>query len=157
MDYWKNITRMQPSEQKVKIRIKCHGDMQVPEKIKVGDWIDLRSAEDVIMSPFEYGLISLGISMELPAGYEAHVVPRSSTFSRYGIILANSIGIIDNSYCGDNDIWHFPAIALRATQIKKGDRICQFRIVKKQPEIKFIEVSSLGNANRGGLGSTGRN
>jgi dUTP pyrophosphatase len=93
--------------------------------------------------------------MELPEGYEAHILPRSSTFKKFGIILSNSEGIIDNSFRGDNDIWGFPAIALRPTTIYRGDRICQFRIVKKQPQVEFEEVESLGNDNRGGFGSTG--
>ena len=119
------------------------------------DWIDLRSAETVEMKQGEYRLISLGVSMQLPKGCEAHVAPRSSTFKNFGIILANSIGIIDESYCGDNDIWRFPAIAMRDTVINKGDRICQFRIMEKMPKVNFIKVETLGNADRGGIGSTG--
>lgn len=119
------------------------------------DWIDLRSAETVTMEPGDFRIISLGVAMELPEGYEAHILPRSSTFKKFGIILSNSEGIIDNSYCGDKDIWGFPAIALRPTTIYRGDRICQFRIVKKQPQVEFEEVESLGNDNRGGFGSTG--
>lgn len=140
----------------MKIKIKYHDkEMAKIQKIKIGDWIDLRVAEDVVMDQGEYKLLSLGVSMQLPEGYEAHVVPRSSTFKNFGIILANSFGIIDESYCGDNDIWKFPAIALRRTKISKGDRICQFRIVKKMPEVEFVEVETLGNADRGGIGSTG--
>ncbi len=119
------------------------------------EWIDLRSAETVTMEPGEFRIISLGVAMELPEGYEGHVAPRSSTFKKFGIIQANSLGIIDHSYCGDKDIWGFPAIALRQTTIYRGDRICQFRIVKKQPQVEFEEVESLGNDNRGGFGSTG--
>lgn len=119
------------------------------------DWIDLRSAETVTMEPGDFKIISLGVAMELPEGYEGHVAPRSSTFKKFGIIQANSLGIIDHSYCGDKDIWGFPAIALRPTTIYRGDRICQFRIVKKQPQVEFEEVESLGNDNRGGFGSTG--
>ena len=138
----------------MEIQINYHGNMPI-EKISVGDWIDLRAAEDTIMSSGEFKIISLGISMKLPEGYEAHVVPRSSTFKKWGIIQANGIGVIDNTYCGDDDIWKFPAIALRDTHIYKGDRICQFRIVKKQPEFSFVEVDHLGDQNRGGFGSTG--
>lgn len=138
----------------MEIQINYHGTMPI-EKISVGDWIDLRAAEDTIMSSGEFKIISLGISMKLPEGYEAHVVPRSSTFKKWGIIQANGIGVIDNTYCGDDDIWKFPAIALRDTHIYKGDRICQFRIVKKQPEFTFVEVDHLGDQNRGGFGSTG--
>ena len=124
-------------------------------KIAQGDWIDLRAAETVEMKSGEFKLIPLGIAMQLPDGYEANVVPRSSTFKNFGIIQTNSFGIIDNSYCGDNDQWFFPAYAMRDTVIRKNDRICQFRIVKKQPEIEFEEVYHLGNPDRGGHGSTG--
>lgn len=140
----------------MKVLIKYH-DQQKIGKIAVGDWIDLRSAETVIMETGEFRLISLGVSMKLPEGYEAHVVPRSSTFKNFGILLANSFGVIDNSYSGDKDIWKFPAIAMRDTIIHKGDRIAQFRIMKKQPEIEFIEVDELVGPNRGGIGSTGIN
>lgn len=140
------------------IKIKYHdSEMEKIKAIKVGDFIDLRAAETVKIRKGKYKLISLGVSMELPKGYYAEVVPRSSTFKNFGIMLANSIGIIDESYCGDNDIWRFPAIALRRTKINKGDRICQFRIVKKMPEVEFVEVETLGNADRGGIGSTGKN
>lgn len=125
------------------------------EKIDKGDWIDLRSAETVELKTGEYRLIPLGIGMKLPTGYEAHIVPRSSTFKSFGIIQTNSMGIIDSSYCGDNDQWHFPAFALRDTIIHKGDRICQFRIVEKQPPVKFEVVEHLDDIDRGGLGSTG--
>lgn len=124
-------------------------------KIEKGDWIDMRAAETVEMKAGEFRLISLGVAMELPEGYEAHVVPRSSTFKKFGIIQTNGIGIIDNSYCGDTDCWFFPALAIRDTIIVKDDRICQFRIVKKQPEITFETVEKLGNKDRGGHGSTG--
>lgn len=136
------------------ITINTHGN-PLPEAIANGDWIDLRAAERVVMVAGDYRLISLGVSMELPEGYEAHVAPRSSTFKKWSIIMVNSIGIIDNSYCGDDDIWHFPALAMRDTIIEKGDRIAQFRIVEKQPPIRFEQVESLGNENRGGIGSTG--
>lgn len=120
------------------------------------DWIDLRAAETVDMEPMEFKLIPLGIAMQLPAGYEAHVIPRSSTFKNFGIIQANSMGLIDESYCGDNDQWYFPAIALRKTTIRTNDRICQFRIMKHQPQIEFHEVDNLNNESRGGIGSTGK-
>ena len=120
------------------------------------DWIDLRAAEPVDMEPMEFKLIPLGIAMQLPAGYEAHVIPRSSTFKNFGIIQANSMGLIDESYCGDNDQWYFPAIALRKTTIRTNDRICQFRIMKHQPQIEFHEVDNLNNESRGGIGSTGK-
>lgn len=120
------------------------------------DWIDLRCAEDMVMKAGEFRLIPLGVAMELPAGYEAHVVPRSSTYKNFGIIQTNHMGVIDESYCGDHDQWFFPAYALRDTQIQRGDRICQFRIMEHQPAIEFEEVDSLGHEDRGGLGSTGR-
>lgn len=119
------------------------------------DWIDLRSAIDVELKAGEYKLIPLGIGMKLPKGYEAHIVPRSSTFKNFGIIQTNHQSVIDESYCGDNDQWFYPVYALRDTVIHKNDRICQFRIMKKQPEIKFIETEILEDVNRGGFGSTG--
>lgn len=126
--------------------------------IEKGDWIDLRAAEDVTFKAFEHKLISLGIAMELPEGYEAYIVPRSSTYKNFGIIQANHIGIVDSSYCGDNDIWKMSAIALRDTVIHKGDRICQFRIqttMKNDADLDFVEVNALEGKDRGGYGSTG--
>jgi dUTP pyrophosphatase len=120
------------------------------------DWIDLRAAEDVDLKAHEYRLIPLGVAMELPAGYEAHVVPRSSTFKNFGIIQTNHHGIIDSSYCGDNDQWHMPVYALRDTHISVNDRICQFRIIENQPPLSFCEVGRLGGDDRGGFGSTGK-
>lgn len=126
------------------------------QKISKGDWIDLYTADDVFMRDGEFRLIPLGVAMELPDGYEAIVAPRSSTFKNYRLIMANSLGIIDSSYCGDNDQWHFPAKALADIFIPKGSRIGQFRIQKIQPEFEFVEVDSLGNEDRGGIGSTGK-
>lgn len=125
-------------------------------KIDKGDWIDLRAAEDVMLKEGDFKLISLGVAMQLPKGYEAHIVPRSSTFKNYGIIQTNHQAVIDESYCGDNDIWKYPALAMRDTVIHKNDRICQFRIVKKMPTVEFEEVKILGNDDRGGFGSTGK-
>lgn len=139
----------------MKIRVRYHGGVPPLEKLPQGDWIDLRSAETVEMKTGEYRLISLGVSMRLPPGYEAHVVPRSSTFKKWGIIQANSMGVIDESYCGDGDVWFFPAIALRDTLIEQGDRICQFRIVQKMPAVTLETVDFLAAPDRGGLGSTG--
>ena len=119
------------------------------------DWIDLRAAEDVTLKAGEFKLIPLGVAMKLPQGYEAHVVPRSSTFKNFGVIQTNHCGIIDESYCGDNDQWYFPAYALRDTQIHANDRICQFRIMEHQPTIQFEETEKLTGADRGGIGSTG--
>ena len=140
----------------IDIKIKYLADIEPVQAISQGDWLDLRCAEDIEMKAGEYKLIPLGVAMELPKGYEAIVAPRSSTFKNFGIILANSIGVIDESYCGDNDQWHFPAIALRDTKIKRNDRICQFRIQEHQPVINFITVANLGNPDRNGLGSTGK-
>lgn len=120
------------------------------------DWIDLRAAENVSLKKGEFALIPLGIAMELPQGYEAHIVPRSSTFKNFGIIQTNHMGVIDESYCGDDDQWFMPALAVRDTEIHINDRICQFRIMKHQPVIRFQETNALSNPNRGGHGSTGR-
>lgn len=120
------------------------------------DWIDLRAAEDVELEKGKFKLIPLGVAMELPNGYEAHIVPRSSTFKNYGIIQTNGTGIIDNSYCGDSDQWMMPVYATRDTVIHMNDRICQFRIVRNQPGIVFYEVTRLHRKERGGFGSTGR-
>ena len=139
-----------------KIKIKYfRDDIERIKKIEQGDWIDLRVAEDTELKVGEFKLIPLGVGMILPDEYEAHVVPRSSTFMKFGVIQTNHFGIIDNSYCGENDQWHFPAYALRDTILHKNDRICQFRIVKKQDEIEFEEVERLKDKNRGGFGSTG--
>lgn len=140
------------------IKIKYHTDEI--EKLRYidgkSDWIDLRSAEDVELKAGEFKLISLGVSIRLPEGYEAHIVPRSSTFKTWGIIQTNSMGIVDESYHGDSDIWRMPVYATRDSKINKNDRICQFRIVKHQPIIKFEEVAYLSEINRGGFGSTGK-
>ena len=151
----------------IKIRY-TESDLIKLEKIQKGCWIDLRAAEDVMLDKGDFALISLGIAMELPVGYEAILASRSSTFKNYGIIMVNGIGVIDGfstdekgnviqgtGYCGDNDIWKMPVYATRFIKIKKNDRICQFRRHKKQPDIEFIEVERLGNDNRGGFGSTG--
>ncbi|MCQ2461343.1 MAG: dUTP diphosphatase [Clostridia bacterium] len=121
----------------------------------VSDWIDLRAAEDVEMKAGDWKLIPLGIALELPEGYEAHVVPRSSTYKNFGVIQTNSMGVIDATYCGDNDQWFWPALAMRDTVIHKNDRICQFRIMQNQPSLEFIEVEHLEGPDRGGFGSTG--
>ena len=124
---------------------------------EIGDWIDLRSAETVCLYKGEKALLRLGVAMKLPDGYEAIVAPRSSTFKNYGIIQTNGIGIIDSTYCGNNDEWMMPVLATREIMIHKNDRICQFRIQKKQPTIKFVVVDKLGDEDRGGFGSTGTN
>lgn len=127
------------------------------EKLEQGDWIDLRASVDVTLEAGDTALIPLGVGMILPTGYEAHMVPRSSTLKKFGIIQTNSIGIIDESYCGENDQWMMPVMAIRHTTIHKNDRICQFRIVEKQPRIIFEEVEKLNETSRGGFGSTGTN
>ena len=148
-------------ENKLQLKVKYFDkNIKRLEKISQGDWIDLRAASDVIMHPGDFKLIPLGIAVELPEGYEAHIVPRSSTFKNFGIIQTNSMGIIDHSYCGNNDQWLMPAYCLEnrhkdKTLIKKNDRICQFRIVKNQPTLKIKEVDYLDNEDRGGHGSTG--
>lgn len=139
----------------MKIQIKYLRDIEPIKQFKQGDLIDLVCAENTFLNFGEYKLIPLGVAMKLPDGYKANVYPRSSTFNKYGILLANSVGQIDNSYCGDNDEWKFPAVAFRDTFIPKNARICQFEIVKIQPPIEFEEVDELGNPDRGGIGSTG--
>ena len=142
----------------MKIRIKYFS--QEIEKLRYvdgkSDWIDLRAAKEVELKKGEFTLIPLGVAMELPAGYEAHVAPRSSTFKNFGIIQTNSMGVIDETYCGDNDQWFFPAYALRDTVIHVNDRICQFRVMEHQPALTFEETKTLGHEDRGGHGSTGK-
>ena len=122
-----------------------------------GDWVDLRAAETVDMKAGEFRIISLGISAKLPEGYEAHIAPRSSTFKNFGVLQVNSVGVIDNSYSGDNDVWGFAAYAVRDTTIHEGDRICQFRIMRRMEPVEFVEVEHLDGVDRGGFGSTGVN
>lgn len=138
------------------IKIKYFTDIDKIEKITKGDFIDLRAAEDVELKAGDFRLIPLGVAMQLPEGYEAHIVPRSSTFKTWGVIMTNSVGIIDESYCGSNDIWKMPVYATRDTVIHKNDRICQFRIMEHQPKIEFEEVDKLEGSDRGGFGSTGK-
>ena len=140
----------------MKIKVK-YFDKEIDklQKIAKGDWIDLRAAETVELKKDEFKLIPLGIGMILPKRYEAHIVPRSSTFKNFGIIQTNHMGVIDNSYNGNNDQWMFPAYAERDTIINKNDRICQFRIMRKQRKAKFVEIEHLKKTDRGGFGSTG--
>lgn len=119
------------------------------------DWIDLRASEEVELKAGEYKMIPLGVAMELPDGYEAHIAPRSSTFKNWGLLQTNSVGVVDGSYCGDNDMWRMPVYATRDTVVHVNDRVAQFRIMKNQPRIIFEEVKSLGHVDRGGFGSTG--
>ena len=142
----------------MKLQIKYHNEeIEKIKKIDKGDWIDLRAAEKVELKQGDFALISLGISMKLPDGYEAHLAPRSSTFKTWGIIQTNSIGVVDNSYSGNNDIWKMPVYATRDTVINVNDRICQFRIMPKMPVVDVEEVDNLEGPDRGGFGSTGTN
>lgn len=138
------------------VKVKYFTDVEPLAAIEGGDWYDLRTAEDASLSAFEFKLIPLGVAMELPEGYEAHIVPRSSAYKHFHVLQANHMGVIDNSYCGDNDQWMFPALAMTDTYIPKGTRICQFRLVRKQETIVFQTVDHLGNRDRGGFGSTGK-
>ena len=140
----------------MEIKIKYHADITPLEMTEKGDWIDLRTAEDAVIKAGDFKLISLGVSMQLPEGYEAVIIPRSSTFPTWGVFQTNHYGLIDNSYCGDTDIWKFPAWATRDVYIPKNTRICQFRIQKKMEKCEFTTVNRLENVNRGGFGSTGK-
>ena len=141
----------------MEIKIKYFTDIE-PIQFIAGksDWYDLRAAEDVEMKAGEFKLIKLGVAMQLPKGYEAIIAPRSSTFKNFGLLQTNSIGVVDETYCGDDDQWRFPALAMRDTVIHKNDRICQFRIFEHQPSVEFTVVETMGNANRGAFGSTGK-
>ena len=140
----------------MEIKIKYIRNIEPIKILDCGDWIDLRAAEETTIKAGEYKMIPLGVAMELPKGFEALVLPRSSTFKKYGVILANSMGVIDESYCGDADEWNFLAYAMRDTVIPKNERICQFRILEHQPKVSICEVDFLHNPNRGGIGSSGR-
>jgi dUTP pyrophosphatase len=139
----------------MQIDIKYHADIIPLKMVENGDWIDLRVAEDVRMRDGEFKIISLGVSMKLPEGYEAHIVPRSSTFKTWGIIQTNHMGVIDNSYCGDDDVWGFPAFATHDVFIPKNSRICQFRLMKKMESVTFSTVDTLNSVSRGGFGHSG--
>ena len=140
----------------MQIKIKYHNDVERIDILAQGDWLDLRAAERVEFKAGEHKLISLGVSVQLPQGYEAHVTPRSSTFKHWGLLQPNSPGIIDESYCGEADIWFWSAYATRDTVVEKNDRICQFRLVAKMPRPQLLEVEHLDGASRGGHGSTGK-
>jgi dUTP pyrophosphatase len=137
-----------------RIKIKKHHPDVVFKNIPNGDWQDLSIVEEAVLAEGDYKLLSFGFSAQLPEGFEAHIVPRSSTFKKYGILQTNGVGIVDNSYCGDNDIWMFPCYATKSIVIPAGERIAQFRIFKKQDALKFEFVDTLGNKERGGFGST---
>ncbi len=155
LEYYMEKAGLMPKGKTIKIKY-FEPDLEKIEKIASGDWIDLRCAERVVLKKGEYKTIRLGVGMIIPKGYEAHVLPRSSTAKNFGIMCANSMGVIDNSYSGDGDEWKFPAVAIRDTIIEKGDRICQFRIVKNQPAVMFETVEHLNEVSRGGIGSTGK-
>ena len=140
----------------MEIKVKYHADIHPLEKTDKGDWIDLRATEDVELKAGEFKLISLGVSMKLPDGYEANIVPRSSTFKHWGILQTNHFGVIDNSYSGNDDIWRFPAYATRDVLIEKNSRICQFRIQRKMEDVTLTTVDKLDDTNRGGFGSSGK-
>lgn len=142
---------------KIKVLAKNHGyfNSVLPKKYAYGDWIYLRAGKTMHIKKGEYVKIPLGVAMKLPRGYEAHVLPRSSTFINYHILMTNSMVIIDKSYCDRNDEWCFPAYAVENTVITRGDRIAQFRIVKNQPEVELVEVEYLTEPDRNGFGSSG--
>ena len=140
----------------MEIKIKYHNsELEKLRSLSVGDWIDLRAAERVELKAGEFRLISLGVSMKLPEGYEAHIAPRSSSFAKWGFLQVNSVGVVDNSYAGTNDIWKLPVYATRDAVIEVNDRICQFRIMERMPQVVFTEVDVLEDTDRGGFGSTG--
>ncbi|MBQ7836474.1 MAG: deoxyuridine 5'-triphosphate nucleotidohydrolase [Clostridia bacterium] len=142
----------------LKLKIKYLSDKIEPLCYVDGksDWIDLRCAEDVEMKAGEFKLLPLGVAIALPKGYEAHIVPRSSTYKNFGIIQTNHMGVVDESYCGNGDQWYMPAYALRDTKISAGDRVCQFRVMEHQPALEFEACDDLGAPDRGGIGSTGK-
>ena len=146
----------------MKIRIKYFEEAKKLEKISKGNWIDVYANKDVFVAVNERAMIPLGFALELPQGWEGHLAPRSSTFKTWGIIQTNSVGVVDDTYIGDNDQWHMPVYCLQGkekekngTWIRKGDKIGQFRIMEVMPEIEFEEVESFGNSDRGGFGTTG--
>lgn len=152
-----NIFNNNNEDETEKVKIKYFDNkIDKIEKISKGDWIDLRSAETVHLKKGEFHLIPLGVGMKLPDGYEANIVPRSSTYKNFKVLQTNCFAVIDNSYSGDSDEWKLPVIAMEDTTINKNDRICQFRINEIQPNIEFEEVEHLDNVSRGGFGSTGK-
>ena len=151
---------MEKGETEVEAKLKIKYHVKELEKLRYidgkSDWIDLRVAENVSMKQGEYRLISMGISVEIPKGYEMLIVPRSSAYKNFGILQTNAIGVVDESFCADNDIIHMPILAMRDTEIHINDRIGQFRLMPHQPEVHFIEVDHLDNEDRGGFGTTGK-
>jgi dUTP pyrophosphatase len=154
----KNIISHVRMKEIVDLEILYHNkSLEKIEKIKEGDWIDLRAAENIEIKKGDFGLIDLGVSVKIPEGYEMHIVPRSSTFKKWQILQTNSMGVVDQTYSGNEDILKFPALAMEDTKINVNDRICQFRLIQNQPKINFKEVQSLSSTSRGGFGSTGSN
>lgn len=152
----------------MKIRIKYSEEATRLKKIAKGNWIDVYANKDMFVKEGERAMIPLGFALELPEGWEGHLAPRSSTFKTWGIIQTNSVGVVDDTYIGDNDQWHMPVFCLqgkdtniadgveeKGTWIKKGDKVAQFRIMEVMPEIELEEVETFGNDDRGGFGSTG--
>ena len=152
----------------MKIRIKYFEGATKLKKISKGNWIDVYACKDIFVPLNERSMVPLGFALELPEGWEGHLAPRSSTFKTWGIIQTNSVGVVDDTYIGDNDQWHMPVYCLqgkdiesengeevKGTWIRKGDKIGQFRIMEVMPEIEFEEVESFGNKDRGGFGTTG--
>lgn len=156
-DFFSIIFNNNNDDETEKIKIKYFdNEIDKIEKISKGDWIDLRSAETIHLKKGEFHLIPLGVGMKLPDGYEANIVPRSSTYKHFKVLQTNCFAVIDNSYSGDSDQWMMPVIAMEDTTINKNDRICQFRINEIQPEIEFEVVEHLDDVSRGGFGSTGK-
>ena len=138
------------------LNIKVRFTKEPYELERHGAWIDLRAVEDYEYKAGDALMIDLGVNIKFPEGNEGLLVVRSSTFKKYGIIQTNAIGIIEDNYCGNDDIWMLPVYALRDGKIKKGDRVCQFRVHKVMDDVNFTIVDDMGVPNRGGLGSTGR-
>lgn len=139
----------------IKIKYKAESVPRI-ETLSKGDWIDLACPYSLEYKKGDNVTVNFGVAMELPSGYEAHLAPRSSTFQHTGLILTNGVGVIDNSYNGDNDYWGAKFYAVRDGVITGGQRLCQFRLMENQPELTFTEVHHLGNEDRGGYGSTGK-
>ena len=144
----------------MKLRVKFFDKTLYPNGLqKIGgkksDWIDLRAREDIVLEKGIHTLIPLGVAIQLPEGYEAIIAPRSSTYKNFYVLQTNSIGVVDETYCGDNDEWKLPVLAIHETEIKKGERICQFRIIEHQPDLEIEVVDALNNTDRGGFGSSG--
>lgn len=142
--------------EEIKVKYFTEGIDELQYVDEKSDWIDLHAAETVTLKTGEFRLIPLGVAIALPEGYEAHLVPRSSTFKNYGILQTNSMGVVDYTYRGDGDQWFMPAYATREITIEKNARICQFRIERNQPQLRFTRVEHLEGPDRGGFGSTGK-